>query len=256
MEHDLLLLSNSLLHGRGYLEHALDAVRDFLGGRRAVHFVPFALQDHDGYTARVAEALAPLGVQVTGLHRTPDPRGAVESAEVLFVGGGNTFRLLRAVQRLGLPEVVRRRVEAGELAYLGSSAGTNHACPTIRTTNDMPIVQPDDFRAFGLVPFQINPHYQDADPATTHMGETREERIRQFLEENDVAVLGMREGAWLRRRGPALVLEGTTGAVLFRRGEEPAELRGGADLGFLLDLPARFDVPAGAAGGAAGTRSG
>lgn len=245
MGHDLLLLSNSRLHGRGYLEHALDAVRGFLAGRRTVHFVPYALQDHDAYTARVAEALAPLGVRVTGLHRTPDPLAAAGEAEVLFVGGGNTFRLLRAVQRVGLPEVVRRRVEAGELAYLGSSAGTNHACPTIRTTNDMPIVQPDGFRAFGLVPFQINPHYLDPDPASTHMGETREERIRQFLEENDVAVLGMREGAWLRRRGRALTLEGTTGAVLFRRGEEAAELAGGADLGYLLDLPARFDVPAG-----------
>jgi dipeptidase E len=243
MNHDLLLLSNSTLHGRGYLEHATGALREFLAGRRTVHFAPWALADHDGYTAKVADALRPLDVQVVGLHSAPDPRAAVEEAEVLFVGGGNTFRLLRSVQRHGLLEPVRRRVAAGELSYLGSSAGTNHACPTIRTTNDMPIVQPDTLEAFGLVPFQINPHYQDPDPASTHMGETREERLRQFLEENDVPVLGIREGAWLRRRGGELALGGTTGALLFRRGEEAAPYDRGADLSFLLSLPARFDTP-------------
>ncbi|HEV2146469.1 MAG TPA: dipeptidase PepE [Longimicrobiaceae bacterium] len=244
MKHDLLLLSNSTVHGRGYLEHALDAVRDFLGARRTVHFVPWALADHEGYTAKVRDALQPLGVRVTGLHAAPDPRAAVEEAEVLFVGGGNTFRLLRAVQRHGLLEPVRRRVAAGELAYLGSSAGTNHACPTIRTTNDMPIVQPDTLEAFGLVPFQVNPHYQDPDPGSTHMGETREERIRQFLEENDVPVLGIREGAWLRRRGGELALGGTTGALLFRRGSDAVPYERGADLSHLLSVPARFDAPA------------
>jgi len=256
MSHDLLLLSNSRLHGREYLDHALDAVAELLGGRRRVHFAPYALADHDAYTARVADALKPLGVEVVGLHRSGDPRREVESAEVLFVGGGNTFRLLKTIRRLGLIEPVRRRVEAGGLAYLGSSAGTNHACPTIRTTNDMPIVQPDSLEAFGLVPFQINPHYQDADPASTHMGETREERIRQFLEENDVAVLGMREGAWLRRRGPSLALGGTTGAILFRRAADPAEIAGGTDLSHLLHLPARFDTPPDAPHPAAGTRAG
>jgi dipeptidase E len=238
---DLLLLSNSALHGRGYLEHALDAVSAFLGGRRRVLFAPFALADHDAYTAKVAATLAPLGAQVVGLHSVTDPVAAVTAAEVLFVGGGNSFRLLRAVRSLGLVEPVRGRVAAGELSYMGSSAGTNHACPTIRTTNDMPIVEPDSLEAFALVPFQINPHYQDADPSSTHMGETREERIVQFLEENDVPVLGMREGAWLRRRGDRLNLEGDTGALLFRRGAEPAAYAGGADLSFLLELPAHFD---------------
>lgn len=241
MEHDLLLLSNSALHGRPYLEHALPAIAEFLAGRRTVHFTPFALADHDAYTSKAGEALAPLGVRVTGLHAVPDAVAAVAEAEVLFVGGGNTFRLLQAVRRLGLSETIRRRVAAGELSYLGSSAGTNHACPTIRTTNDMPIVEPDSFEGFNLVPFQINPHYLDPDPSSTHMGETREERIRQFHEENDVAVLGMREGAWLRRRGDALSLNGTTGAVLFRRDQPPQQLSEGADLSFLLRLEPRFD---------------
>jgi len=238
---DLLLLSNSVVHGRGYLEHALPEIEAFLAGRASVLFVPFALADHDAYTAKVASALAPLGATVRGLHTFPAPAEALANAEVLFVGGGNTFRLLRGVQRAGLLEPVRRRVAAGELAYLGSSAGTNLACPTIRTTNDMPIVQPASLEAFGLVPFQVNPHYLDPDPGSTHMGETREERILQFLEENDVAVLGMREGAWLRRRAGALRLGGETGAVLFRRGVPLERFSPGADLSFLLRLAARFD---------------
>jgi dipeptidase E len=126
---------------------------------------------------------------------------------------------------------------------MGSSAGTNMSCPTVRTTNDMPIVEPPSFEAFGLIPFQINPHYLDPDPASTHMGETREERIVQFLEQNDVAVLGMREGAWLRRQGSALALGGTTGARLFRRDRQPEEFGDGADLSFLLDLAPGFDQP-------------
>ncbi|MEW5928138.1 MAG: dipeptidase PepE [Gemmatimonadota bacterium] len=243
MKHDLLLLSNSQVHGRGYLEHAMDALREFLDGRRRVLFAPFALRDHDGYTARIAEALAPLGVDVRGLHAEADPLAAVRGAEVLYVGGGNSFRLLKALRERGLMDAVRERVEAGELAYVGSSAGTNMACPTLRTTNDMPIVQPDAFEAFGLLPFQINPHFQDADPGSTHMGETRAQRLAQFLEENDVPVLGMREGAWLRRRGGRLELRGETGALLFLRGEEPRPFAGGDDLSFLLHLPARFDSP-------------
>jgi len=138
---------------------------------------------------------------------------------------------------------VRRRVAAGSLAYLGSSAGTNHACPSIRTTNDMPIVEPGSFAAFGLVPFQINPHYQDPDPGSTHMGETREQRLREFLEENDVPVLAMREGSWLRRRGGSLTLVGLTGAMLFRRGLSPQAYDEGSDLSFLLTLAAQFDRP-------------
>jgi dipeptidase E len=188
--------------------------------------------------------LRPLGVRVVGLHTVSNPRAAVAKADVLYVGGGNTFRLLRAVQSLGLLATVRRRVAAGELRYLGSSAGTNHACPTIRTTNDMPIVEPRSFEAFGLVPFQINPHYLDADPTSTHMGETREQRLVQFLEENDVPVLALREGAWLRRRGQKLTLHGTSDARLFRRGKPATEYSPGKDLSFLLRATPRFDVPA------------
>ena len=241
MNNDLLLLSNSSVYGRGYLEHALGAIGEFLTGHKTVHFAPYALKDRDGYTDRVKTALGQFGVSVVGLHTTPNRAAAVEQAEVLFVGGGNSFRLLKALQDHGLLEPVRRRVAAGELSYMGSSAGTNMSCPTVRTTNDMPIVEPPTFESFGLVPFQINPHYLDPDPASTHMGETRQQRIEQFLEENDVAVLGMREGAWLRRRDAELRLGGTTGARLFRRGEEPGEFQEGADLSFLLGLTPGFD---------------
>jgi dipeptidase E len=234
MESDLLLLSNSTLHGREYLAHAADAIAEFLAGRRRVCFAPFALADHDGYTRKVRDTLRPFGAEVTGLHEVPDARAAVEQAEVLFVGGGNTFRLLRAIQRARLIEPVRERVLSGDLGYMGSSAGTNHACPTIRTTNDMPIVEPETFEAFALLPFQINPHYIERESGSIHMGETREERILQFLEENEVPVLGMREGAWLRRRRDALHLQGTTGALLFRRGADAVEYAPGADLSFLL----------------------
>ena len=235
MSHDLLLLSNSQLHGRPYLAHVRDELAAFLDGVRTLHFVPWALHDHAAYTAKVRAAFAPLGIAVVGLDETDDARAAVAAAGALFVGGGNTFRLLDALQRHDLLDVVRSRVERGELRYLGSSAGTNVAAPTIRTTNDMPIVQPRDFGAFGLVPFQINPHYLDADPSSTHMGETRAERLGQYLEENETAVLGLREGAWLRRRDGSLHLGGDTGAVLFRRAAPVTEVRPGADLSLLLE---------------------
>jgi dipeptidase E len=238
---DLLLLSNSSVFGRGYLEHATDAIGDFLGSRKTVHFAPYALADHDAYTGRASAAFSGFGAQVIGLHASANPGAVLQEAEVLFVGGGNSFRLLKALHDHELIEVARRRVEAGELSYMGSSAGTNMACPSIRTTNDMPIVEPRSFEAFNLIPFQINPHYLDPDPASTHMGETREKRIHQFHEENDVAVLGMREGAWLRRQGDALALRGTTGARLFRQGQPEEEFAEGADLSFLLGLPAKFD---------------
>lgn len=231
---ELLLLSTSVVYGRGYLEYARDAIGGLLDGARVVHFAPYALADPDGYTARVRAALAPLGVAVEGIHTRDDPRQAIASAEVLFVGGGNTFRLLRAFQQLELLDVVRERVTAGAMRYLGSSAGTNLAAPTIRTTNDMPIVETAGLGALGLVPFQINPHYLDAVAGSTHMGETREQRLIQFLEENAGPVLGLREGAYLRRSGAHLALAGQNGGRLFRRGASPEELPPGADLSSLL----------------------
>jgi dipeptidase E len=240
---DLLLLSSSGVHGYAPLEHARGALAAFIGNARVVHFVPYAVADQAGRAEVMRSLLSTLGVATESLHDVSDPVAAVEEAEVLFVGGGNSFRLVRALHQHGLIEPIRRRVEAGELRYIGSSAGTNMACPTMRTTNDMPIVQPSSFDALGLVPFQINPHYQDADPTSTHRGETREQRLFEFLEENDVPVLGIREGAWLRRHGTSLTLDGVSGARLFQRGEPPREHVPGDDLSFLLDIQPRFDSP-------------
>ncbi|AUS79954.1 dipeptidase PepE [Actinoalloteichus sp. AHMU CJ021] len=240
---DLLLLSNSTNHGRGFLEHAGDEVRDFLTGVDRLVFVPYALADHDGYTEKVRTALRDV-VEVVGAHEREDPREALAGARAVFVGGGNSFRLLSNLRTRGLLDALRGQVRSGHLRYMGASAGTNMACPSLRTTNDMPIVQPPSFETLGLVPFQINPHFLDASPGSTHMGETREQRIAEFHEENDVPVLGLREGAWARVSGTAATLGGETGAVLMERGRPARELAPGSDLGFLLDAHPRFDEPA------------
>ena len=154
---------------------------------------------------------------------------APKETDAIFIGGGNTFRLLKTLYDLDLIDVIRERVDAG-MPYIGSSAGSNMACPTIKTTNDMPIVQPPSFNALGLISFQINPHYLDPDPNSRHMGETREERIIQFLEENETPVVGLREGAMLRIENGGTILKGSTGARIFRRGFDPVEISPGAKL--------------------------
>jgi len=163
--------------------------------------------------------------------RTPppapaDPLRAVADAQAMFVGGGNTFRLLKTLYELDLIDLIRQRAEAG-MPYMGASAGSNLAGPTIRTTNDMPIVQPPSFNALGLVPFQINPHYIDADPSSTHMGETREQRLREYLEENTVPVVAIREAAMLHLVNDVVTLKGKAGARIFKRGQEPYEVQAG-----------------------------
>ncbi len=177
----LLLLSNSTSYGSGYLDHAMEAVRAHLGGARRLLFVPLALREESAYTEKVRKRFAGEGIEVVRL--TADAAGAtaLKEAEAVFVGGGNTFRLLYHLQHSGLLDGLKARARAG-MPYLGASAGTNIAAPTIKTTNDMPIVEPPSFAALGLVPFQINPHYLDADPSSRHMGETREDRLREYLE--------------------------------------------------------------------------
>ena len=238
---NLLLLSNSTAPGRAYLAHAQEPIEALLDGRRSLLFVPYALADPDGYTAQVRGFFEPLGVRVTGAHES-EPARAAAAAEAVFIGGGNTFRLIKALHELALVDAIRNAVRRGA-PFLGSSAGTNVATPSIRTTNDMPIVQPPSFEALALVPFQINPHYLDPDPASTHQGETREERLAQFLEENDVPVLGMREGTWLSVTDDSCVLGGSAvGARLFTRGAAPEEIDAGAVLTRLLDTRPAFDA--------------
>ena len=217
----LLLISSSNVHGYGYLDHAEPEIRNILRGRKRVAFIPFALKDRAAYVAKVRERLAPMGFDVVE---------QIDGADAIFVGGGNTFRLLKTLYDDNLIGKIGDRVRGG-VPYIGSSAGTNIAGPTIKTTNDMPIVYPPSFDALNLVPFQINPHYLDPDPSSTHKGETREQRILEFLEENDTPVLGLREGTMLRVNGDATILLGLASARLFRRGREPVEIPPGSEIG-------------------------
>jgi dipeptidase E len=229
----LLLISNSTMFGRGYLDHAESEIRDHLGSVRRVLFVPYALHDRDGYAATAQRRLAALGFELESVHRSAHPKESAARAEGIFIGGGNTFRLLKCLYDYDLLSTIRARVEDG-VPYIGSSAGSVVACPTIKTTNDMPIVQPPSFDGLRLVGFQINAHYLDADPASRHMGETRETRLREFLEENDVPVAAIREGAMLRVENGLIRLRGTTGARIFQRRRDPLEVEPGADLTELL----------------------
>lgn len=211
----LLLLSNSRNPGGEYLAHALEAFATFFGGRTAAWFVPFAgvTVPWDTYTTMVATALAPLGVAVTGAHVRPVPA----AGEAMLVGGGNTFQLLAEVRRRALLDAIRTGV-AGGTPYAGWSAGANLACPTIRTTNDMPIVDPGGFDALGFVPYQINPHFTTAMPPG-HQGETREQRLREFVTANpSIPVLGLPEGDWLAIEGDRHTLHGPKDAVWIRHG--------------------------------------
>lgn len=223
----LLLLSTSTIFGGQYLDYAEPEIRDFLRGVTSVLFVPFALHDPNAYAVRVRKRFLEMGYAFESLHKASDLPLAVRSAEAIFIGGGNTFRLLKALHQHDLLGTIRDQVRNGT-RYMGASAGSNVAGPTIRTTNDMPIVEPPSFEALGLVPFQINPHYLDPDPASTHMGETREERILQFLEENDTPVIGLREGAMLQIENGSCQLKGAAGARLFRRKLNPIELQPGS----------------------------
>lgn len=219
----VLLLSSSRVYGSGYLDYAEQEVKDFLGTVQRLLFVPYALKDLDGYSQKAVERFERMGYRVHSIHQAINPKVAIAATEALFVGGGNTFRLLKMLQDQDLLEIIRARVEEGML-YIGSSAGLNIAAPTIRTTNDMPIVEPRSLNSLGLVSFQINPHYLDPEPNSKHMGETREERLLQFHEENETPVVALREGAWLRIEDDSVLLKGLAAARIFRRGMEPVEV--------------------------------
>ncbi|HSE96983.1 MAG TPA: dipeptidase PepE [Blastocatellia bacterium] len=235
----LLLLSNSKNYGQGYLEHAEGHIKEFLGASISkVLFVPYAgvRVSFDDYSSKVRERFLQMGYGLDPIHRLGDVRAAVMNAEAIAVGGGNTFHLLRGLYENGLLEIIRSCVSEG-MPYIGWSAGSNVACPTIRTTNDMPIVEPPGFGAIDLVPFQINPHYLDQHPEG-HQGETREERILEFIEANPgVYVIGLREGSLLRIEGDDIELLGSKAARIFYKGTEAKEYGAGDSLGFLLKKP-------------------
>ncbi|MCP5371556.1 MAG: dipeptidase PepE [Hyphomicrobiales bacterium] len=230
----LLLLSSSKYRDTGYLTHARDTIRAFLpDGLDHVLFVPFAnvTDGYDAFEAKTAEALEPAGIAVRSIHHAADPAAAVAAAGAVAVGGGNTFVLLARVREMGLLAALGAAV-AGGTPYVGWSAGSNLACPTIRTTNDMPIRDPGGFQALGLIPFQLNPHFI-AGKVQGHNGESREERLAEFLALNPgERVLALPEGTALERRGATLTLHGAAEALLFTaagtrtlpRGEDPSWL--------------------------------
>ena len=236
----LLLLSNSTNPGEEYLGWAKGYIRDFLENRPATAlFIPYAAVrfEYEAYEAKVDAVFSEMGCQVQSIHRAENPVRAVEKAETIIVGGGNTWRLLQLMREQCLFPFIKSKVASG-IPYIGWSAGSNVACPTLKTTNDMPVIDPRGFNALNLVPFQINPHFLDVHPQGFG-GETREERILEFIELNpQTFVLGLREGCLLKREDNQLSLAGSTTARLFRKGWITREVEPGEDLSFLLkNLP-------------------
>jgi dipeptidase E len=251
----LLLISNSTTAGQPYLQWPLDHIRRFLGCVDSVAFIPYAAVSfsYDDYEAKVQARFDELGIEVRSVHREADPAKAVREAEAIVVGGGNTFALLKKMQEQGLVEAVRMAVTELGTPYVGWSAGSNVCCPTICTTNDMPIVEPRSFNAVGAIPFQINPHYLDAHP-DGHAGETREQRLEEYIAANPkMYVAGLREGCLLKvdpeaapgagvgcgvgksgAAGIVVELVGSRPMRIFRHGEAPREVNPGDDLSFLL----------------------
>lgn len=232
-----MLLSNSKNYGERYLAHAEGAIKDFLGQKiERVLFIPFAgvRVSFDAYASIVRERFGEMGYGLESIHETDDPAEAVMRAEAIAVGGGNTFHLLRGLYEAGLLDHIRARAIEG-MPYIGWSAGSNVACPTIKTTNDMPIVEPTAFDALGLVPFQINPHYIDSHP-DRHQGETRAERIAEFIEVNPgVYVVGLREGSMLRIESLSIKLLGDKDARVFLKGTDAKEYSPADSLQFLIE---------------------
>jgi len=240
----LLLISNSTMAGKPYLEWPKKYIKDFLDkyNIKNITFVPFAgvalsnesiIVSFDVYTERVANFFGQSGVNTESVHKAADPLQMIRDAEAVVVGGGNTFHLVGKMHDSGIMQVIREKAEEG-VPYIGWSAGSNVACPTLMTTNDMPIFQPQSFKCLDLIPFQINPHYLDANPEG-HGGETRQQRIEEFLVVNrSMKVAGLREASLLQLEGDLLKLYGSRNLRLFEFGKEPVEYSPGSDLSFLL----------------------
>ena len=232
----LLLISNSTNAGEPYLDYPKFRIKEFLGDKHIkALFIPYAAVtfSFDDYEKKVQERFREIGHDIISIHRFPDPVSAIDKASAIVVGGGNTWKLLKMIRDNNLIEIIREKVLGGT-PYIGWSAGSNMACPTIMTTNDMPIVEPDSFRAFNLIPFQINPHYLDANPSG-HAGETREQRIEEFIVANPhLFVAGLREGTMIIRENEKITLSGPRRIRIFRQGTSPVELTSEDDLSFLL----------------------
>ena len=232
---NLLLISNSTNAGEEYLKYPIAEIAKTLQGVSEVVFIPYAAVtfSYDEYEAKVQARFNEIGIKVKSIHHALNKRNFLRNAEAVVIGGGNTFALLKRMQEEDLLDVIHRRVKSG-MPYIGWSAGSNVTCPTICTTNDMPIVQPESFRAIGLVSFQINPHYLDANPVG-HAGETREQRILEYLEANRSRyVVGLREGCMLHIDDNGIELIGSRPMRIFKKGQPTYEVNPGDDISFLL----------------------
>ncbi len=228
----LILASTSTLHQQQYLEYLMPELEQHFKAAGRILFVPFARPggiSHDAYTDTVRDAFAKIGKTVNGLHEFDSGADAIAQAEAIFCGGGNTFVLVSELYKRGLLQPLSDALKSGT-PYLGTSAGSNIAGLSMQTTNDMPIVYPPSFRTMGMVPFNLNAHYLDPVPGSTHMGETRETRIKEFHAYNTIPVLGLREGSWIEVLGDKVTLKGGLPARLFRHGKTAVELENGADL--------------------------
>jgi dipeptidase E len=234
----IIIASTSTLHEGAYLEYLLPTLNIHFKDCSTILFIPYARPggiSHDEYTDKVRAVFAKINKTVKGLHEFENPIEAVQHAEGIFTGGGNTFLLVTDLYKNKVMEVVAKVVENGT-PYLGSSAGSNITGLTMQTTNDMPIIYPPSFKTLGLIPFNLNPHYLDPDLQSKHMGETRETRIKEFHAFNTIPVLGLREGSWLEVTGEKIILKGTLTARLFTKQNLPAELSPETDLAYLGNL--------------------
>lgn len=240
----LLLISNSTNYGEKYLEWPKDHIKRFLTERdvKEVLFIPYAgvgldaeslEKSYDTYENKVADVFGALGFSIKSIHHAADPLKAVEDAEAVAVGGGNTFHLVAKLHEYKLMDAIAKKVRDG-MPYMGWSAGSNVSCPSLMTTNDMPIAQPESFKCMKLIPFQINPHYIDA-RIQGHAGETRQQRLEEFMVVNrEMPVVGLREGTLLEVHDNDIQLKGPRPLVYFRFNEEPVDYEPGSDIGFLL----------------------
>jgi dipeptidase E len=229
---NVIIASTSTLHGSSYLEYLLPTLQSHFKNCKNILFIPYARPggiSHDEYTKKVAAVFQTLNISVKGIHEFENPETAVKNAEGIFTGGGNTFLLVTQLYRNKVMQLLSETVKNGT-PYLGTSAGSNICGLSMQTTNDMPIVYPPSFQTLGLISFNLNPHYLDADSQSTHMGETREERIEEFHAFNTIPVLGLREGSWLEVKGEKITLKGNLSARLFRQNQLPTELEPESDL--------------------------
>jgi dipeptidase E len=231
----IIIASTSTIHGSGYLEYLLEELKNHFKSVDEILFIPYARPSgisHEDYTQTAAKAFSSIGKSVKGLHEFANPVKAIESAQGIFTGGGNTFVLVNQLYKNNVLGTIKDAINKGT-PYLGTSAGSNICGLTINTTNDMPIVYPPSFKALGLVPFNINPHYLDPNPNSTHKGETRETRIREFHAFNSQPVIGLREGSWIAVKGESITLKGDLDARIFEYNKLPYEIKTNTDLGFL-----------------------